>query len=83
MERVKHALEKGKKTIHTKSITRRWLYNSLGLILVIMVLLEIAVAVAVSTYYYSSARQAIHARVNVTEKLLLQYKDDPDIDRCV
>lgn len=80
MERVKHALEKGKKTIHTKSITRRWLYNSLGLILVIMVLLEIAVAVAVSTYYYSSARQAIHARVNVTEKLLLQYKDDPDID---
>ena len=43
-----------------KGITKRWLLNSLGLILVILVVLVISFAFAVRGYFYNSIQSTIN-----------------------
>lgn len=42
-----------------KKITKRWLINNLGVILVILLALEIAFAIGVRGFFYSSVKQSI------------------------
>ena len=44
------------------SITKRWLFNSFGIIVVIMVLMVIGVSAAMHSFYYKSASQYIRTR---------------------
>ena len=44
------------------SITKRWLFNSFGIIVVIMVLMVIGVSAAMHSFYYNSASQYIRTR---------------------
>ena len=40
-----------------KSITKRWLINNLGVVLMILLIIEMVFIYVVQNYYYSSAKQ--------------------------
>ena len=46
----------------SSSITKRWLFNSFGIIVVIMVAMVIGVSAAMHSFYYNSASQYIRTR---------------------
>ena len=56
-----------------KKITRRWIVNSLGVILVILIALEIAISVSVRNYYYNSAERIVMAQAETISGLLSKY----------
>lgn len=59
-----------------KSITQRWIINSLSVILVAVVFTAIAFSLAMKNFYYSGARQSITARANVVSSILIRIADD-------
>ncbi len=59
-----------------RSITRRWLINSLGGILLILIIVELIFTVSIRNYYYSSARQYLTSRMNVISSMLVRASTD-------
>ena len=60
-------------------ITRRWLVNSLGVILVILIAFEIVFAFGIRSYYYGGVRQIVNSRADVIVNTLLgYYESDPE-----
>lgn len=49
----------------SKSITRRWVVNSLGVVLVILVGLEIGIGVGMKNYYYDIARNTLSSKADI------------------
>ena len=60
-----------------KSITQRWMLNTLGIILLLLIILNIGCGYAVKNYFYSSARQALTASADSNTKLIQLYSQDP------
>lgn len=58
-----------------KGITKRWLLNSLGLILVILVILVISFAFVIRSYFYNGIQQAIDARSQEVTNYFGGYKE--------
>ncbi len=56
-----------------KKITRRWIFNSLGVILVILIALEVAIAVSVKEYYYGSVERVVLSQAETISGLLSKY----------
>lgn len=63
-----------------KRITRRWLLNNFGVIIVIIVIIEIAFALGIGSYYYDSAAQALKSRANFANSTFSQYAADSRAD---
>jgi len=62
-----------------KTITKRWLINSLGVILVILITFEIVFAFGIRNYYYGGVRQIANSRADVIVTTLLGfYEADAD-----
>jgi len=59
-----------------RSITQRWLINSLGVILLILIIIEIGSTIAIQNYYYSSAKQYLTSRANIITSTLLRVSQD-------
>lgn len=53
-----------------KSITKRWLFNNLGVILVILIMIEILFGIGIRSYYYSSVRQVMDTQANTVLNVL-------------
>lgn len=60
-----------------RSITQRWLLNSLGGILLVLLVVGIIFALVIKNYYYSSAEQYLTARMNVISSMLVKSAADP------
>ncbi|MBQ2756207.1 MAG: sensor histidine kinase, partial [Oscillospiraceae bacterium] len=56
-----------------RNITKRWLVNSLGVILVILIIFEIVFAFGIRNYYYGGVRQIVNSRADVIVNTLLGY----------
>ena len=56
-----------------RSITKRWLYNSMSLILVILIVILIVSAYSIKSYYYNGVRQSVESRATVMENMLGSY----------
>ena len=56
-----------------KKITKRWLFNSLGVILVILIALEIVIAFSIKNYYYESVEKIISSQTETVSGLLSKY----------
>ena len=67
-------------TIRVKKITRRWLLNSFGVIVVIILLLEIAFAVGIREYYYAIVQNILTAQVRDTDNFFSGLADDATLD---
>ncbi len=59
-----------------RSITQRWLINSLGIILFILIIIEVVFSVAVQNYYYNSAKQYMTSKLNLINSMLLKVSQD-------
>ncbi|MCM1227717.1 MAG: HAMP domain-containing histidine kinase [Clostridium sp.] len=63
-----------------KSITKRWLVNNLGVVLMILMIIEMIFIYIAQNYYYGSARQYIVSRLNSVTSILSLYADDPNVN---
>ncbi|MCM1528973.1 MAG: HAMP domain-containing histidine kinase [Alistipes sp.] len=59
-----------------KSITRRWLFNNLGVVVLVLFVIELTVIYAVHSYYYSSARQYLISKINAVTSVLTVHSQD-------
>ena len=66
-----------------KKITKRWLINSFGVVLVIVAVMVVATSVSVHSYYYNGARQFLLSRSDAVATLLENYSRDSSVDFSV
>ncbi|MBC3939865.1 sensor histidine kinase [Anaerotruncus massiliensis (ex Liu et al. 2021)] len=59
-----------------KKITKRWLFNNLGVILVILIALEIGFAFGIRAFYYNNVQAAIMTQANIVVSQLTAYAED-------
>lgn len=59
-----------------KKITKRWLFNNLGVILVILIALEIGFAFGIRAFYYNNVQAAIMTQANIVVSQLNAYAED-------
>ena len=63
-----------------KKITRRWLLNSFGVIVVIILIIEIAFAFGIRNYYYASVQNILTSRADIANNTFTQMAQDSAID---
>ena len=63
-----------------KSITKRWMFNSLGVIVVVLILVECALGIGVKNYYYSSVRQSIMYNIDYAYSNIVRASSDPNLN---
>lgn len=63
-----------------KSITQRWILNSLSVILIVVVLISIIVSIFMKNLYYTGAEQVITSRANSVSSLLIRMLDDDSMN---
>lgn len=61
-----------------RSITRRWIANSLAIVLLILVLIEMGAGFGIKNYYYSSVTASLNATANAYN---MQIKENADSAR--
>ena len=66
-----------------KKITKRWLINSFGVVLVIVAVILGATSDSVHSYYYNGARQFLLSRSDAVATLLENYSRDSSVDFSV
>lgn len=66
-----------------KKITKRWLINSFGVMLIIVVAMVVAISISVRSYYYNGARQFLLSRSDAVATLLENYSRDSSVDFSV
>ncbi|MBQ7873940.1 MAG: HAMP domain-containing histidine kinase [Oscillospiraceae bacterium] len=59
-----------------KKITKRWLFNSLGVILVILIALEVVIAFSVKDYFYGSVERVVYSQAETISGLLSKYNSE-------
>lgn len=59
-----------------KKITKRWLSNNLGVILIILIALEVGFSFGIRAYYYNSVRSVLMAQANIVTSQLTAYSED-------
>ena len=59
-----------------KKITKRWMVNNFGVILVILVALEVGFSFGIKTFYYNSVETMVLTQVNVVASQLAAYAED-------
>ncbi len=59
-----------------KKITRRWIFNSFGVILVILIALEMVIAFSIKDYYYGSAERVLYSQAETVSGLLSKYHSE-------
>lgn len=59
-----------------KSITKRWIFNNLSVIILALLIIEMIVVYAVHSYFYSSARQYLVSKLNAVVSVLSIHSQD-------
>ncbi len=59
-----------------KSITKRWIVNNLGVIVLALIVIELVVIYAIQSYYYSSAKQYLISKINAVTSVLSIHSQD-------
>ncbi len=62
------------------TITRRWMVNNLGLIVMLLMVIVLAVVYALQNYYYSSAKQYLNTKLNSVTSVMTRYSQDADVN---
>lgn len=59
-----------------KSITKRWIFNNLGVIILALTVIELVAIYAIPNYYYSSAKQYLVSKINAVTSVLSIHSQD-------
>lgn len=70
------ASEEGRISVAVKSITWRWILNTLGIILLILILINIGFAMSIYNYFYSSAKQMLVSTATSNYNQIQLYSTD-------
>lgn len=62
--------------MRVKGITKRWIINGLGQILILLAIFEIVAAVSVREWYYSSVEHAVSTRSDAIVNLISAYQQE-------
>lgn len=63
-----------------KSITQRWLLNSISAILVAIIMIAVALAFFMQNFYYTGAKQVITTRAKSVSSILMRLFDDDTVN---
>ncbi|MEG2086940.1 MAG: HAMP domain-containing sensor histidine kinase [Angelakisella sp.] len=63
-----------------KKITKRWLINSFGIILVLVIVMVVAASVSIRNYYYNGVRQYMMGRADSVTERLVSYSQTTGSD---
>ncbi len=63
-----------------RGITKRWLFNSLGLIFVILVVIECGLALFIHEFFYNETRQALNNQVALLANTFPGYKENSELE---
>ena len=61
-----------------KRITRRWLINGLGVVILLLIILEVAIALTIRSYYYQQVQNNLYTRANSLSDMLSLSVNDVD-----
>ena len=53
-----------------KRITKRWLINGLGVVVLLLVVLEVVIALMIRSYYYQQVQNSLYTRANSLSNML-------------
>ncbi len=59
-----------------RSITKRWIFNNLGVLCLALVVIEMTFIYSVQNYYYSSAKQYLISKINAVTSVLSIHSQD-------
>lgn len=59
-----------------KSITKRWIVNNLGVIILALLVIAMAIIYAIQSYFYSSAKQYLISKINAVTSVLSIHSQD-------
>ncbi|MDE6102229.1 MAG: HAMP domain-containing histidine kinase, partial [Ruminococcus sp.] len=59
-----------------KSITRRWILNNLGVVILVMIVFDLIFIYAIQSYFYSSAKQYLVSKINAVTSVLSIHSQD-------
>ncbi len=59
-----------------KSITKRWIFNNFGVVILVLIVIEMAFVYAIQNYYYSSAKQYLVSKLNAVTSVLSIHSQD-------
>lgn len=59
-----------------KSITKRWIVNNLGVVVLALLVIVMAIVYAIQTYFYSSAKQYLVSKLNAVTSVLTIHSQD-------
>jgi signal transduction histidine kinase len=63
-----------------KKITRRWLFNSFGVIVVIILTVLVAAGFGIHSYYYGSVTQSLQSRAELADAVFTGFAEDRAAD---
>lgn len=63
-----------------KSITKRWLVNNLGIVLMIMLILEMIFIYVIQNYYYNSVKQYLTSKLGSVTSVFSLYSEDGSVN---
>jgi signal transduction histidine kinase len=63
-----------------QSITKRWVLNNIGVILMILLVIELILIYSIQNYYYSSAKQYLVSKINSVTSILSLYAQDDSVN---
>lgn len=59
-----------------KSITKRWIVNNLGVVVLVMLMLDLIFIYSIQSYFYSSAKQYLVSKINAVTSVLSVHSQD-------
>ncbi|MDE6776057.1 MAG: HAMP domain-containing histidine kinase [Ruminococcus sp.] len=59
-----------------KSITKRWIFNNLGVIVLALIVIALVIIYAIQSYYYNSAKQYLVSKINAVTSVLSIHSQD-------
>ena len=63
-----------------KRITRRWLVNGLGVVILLLLVLEVVIALMIRSYYYQQVQNSLYTRANSLSDMLSLTVNDEDFN---
>ena len=59
-----------------KSITKRWIFNNLGVVVLALLVIDMAIIYGIQNYFYSSARQYLVSKINAVTSVLSMHSQE-------
>ncbi len=59
-----------------RGITKRWLLNSMSIVVLVLIAFAAALSIMVRSYYYNGVRQSVNTRISQISALIDLYSDD-------